>query len=417
MSWGAGKGGYVSFGEARHLAAESVRPLAPRSFGLARLAGLVAAAEARARVASPSLTASSKDGYAVVSADLAGAAPESPVSLELAGRLVAGQKAGQAVGRGQALAITTGAILPPGADAVLASEFAREQEGRVLALAPAEPGRNLLRQGADVAPGEVVLAPGQVAAPSLVGLLAAAGVEEVLAHPLPRVGLLATGREVVAPGQPLPPGAVFASNLVTQAAWLRLHGIEAASRVVDDSASLITGAAGGLLAASDILITSGGAWTGERDLVLAALGELGFRLVFRRVRMGPGKGVALGLVGDKPVFCLPGGPPSNDMAFLQLALPACLALAGHRRPGLRLVEAVLDGELVGQEDWTQFWHGRLEQGDGRTRFRALAFAGRLRAIAGSQAIACLPEGVGRLGPGNRVSVQVLGPAWSEDGLW
>jgi molybdopterin molybdotransferase len=410
-------GQYVGLAQARALTAASVRPLAPRALPLLELAGLVAGGQARARVASPTHTASSKDGYAVRGADLAQAGPDSPVALELVGRAVAGQPADRGVGPGQALAVTTGTVLPVGADAVLASEFARAEGGMVLALGTAEPGRNLLREGADVTPGQTVLSPGQVITPALVGLLAAAGLAEALAHPRPRVGILATGREVVAPGHALPPGSVYASNLVSQAAWLSLHGLPLASRVVDDQAGAITEAAGELLASCDILLTSGGAWTGERDLVLAALAELGFAQVFRRVRMGPGKGVALGLVGDKPVFCLPGGPPSNDMAFLQLALPACLALAGHPDPGLREVSARLEGELSGQAEWTQFWHGRLEQDGAATVFRPLPFAGRLRTTAGSQAIARLPEGVERLGPGDAVAVQALGPAFARDGLW
>jgi molybdopterin molybdotransferase len=407
----------VGLEQARELAAQSVAPLPPREVPLLELAGLVAGGEARARVASPTHTASSKDGYAVRGAELAGATPESPVRLALVGRAVAGQPASTPVGPGQALAVTTGALLPAGADAVLANEFARVEGDTLLALTTAEPGRNLLKEGADVAPGQAVLAPGQVITPALVGLLAAAGLAQAPAHPRPRVGLLATGREVVAPGRPLPPGSVYASNLVSQAAWLTLHGLAMASQVVDDQSAAITRAAGELLASCDILVTSGGAWTGERDLVLAALAELGFAQVFRRVRMGPGKGVAMGLVGGKPVFCLPGGPPSNDMAFLQLALPACLRLAGHADPGLREVGARLEGEITGQHDWTQFWHGRLETAAGETVFRPLPFAGRLRTTAGSRAIARLPEGLERLGPGDAVTVQVLGPAYARDGLW
>jgi molybdopterin molybdotransferase len=208
-------GEYVGLERARALAGQSVRPLAPRSFPLVELAGLVAGGEALARVASPTHTASSKDGYAVRGAELASASPESPVALALVGRAVAGGPAATAVGPGQALAVTTGTVLPAGADAVLASEFARVEGDAVLALAPAEPWRNLLREGADVAPGQAVLTPGRIITPAQVGLLAAAGLAEAPAHPRPRVGLLATGREVVAPGQALPAGSVYASNLVS----------------------------------------------------------------------------------------------------------------------------------------------------------------------------------------------------------
>lgn len=282
----------------------------------------------------------------------------------------------------------------------------------MLCLADAPPGKNVYPAGSDVAPGQMVIQGGQVVTPSLAGFLAAAGCHQALAHPLPRVGLLATGREVVAPGQPLPPGAVYASNLVSLAAWLSLHGLEHQALVVDDQASHIQQAAQALLGPCDALLTSGGAWLSERDLVVGTLKDMGMELIFRRVRMGPGKGVALGLLDGKPVFCLPGGPPSNEMAFLQLALPGLLAMAGHGDPGLPQRPARLAAELGGDREWTQFFHGRLEPGDPLPLFHPLPLAGRLKAMAGSQAIARLEQGQESLPAGVTIMVQALAPAWA-----
>jgi len=333
------------------------------------------------------------------------------------GSVAAGEKARQEVGPGQAVRITTGAPLPPGADAVLASEFARRQGQKVLCLAPAAPGRNVMPRGSDVRPGQVLARPGQVLTPAGVGLLAAGGWDQVPVHPRPRVGLLATGREVVAPGQSLPPGAVYASNLVALAAWLELQRMPWRSRVVDDDAGQIAGAARELLQECDALLTSGGAWTSRRDLVVGVMQELGMEMFFRRVRMGPGKGVAFGRVGQKLIFCLPGGPPSNEMAFLQLALPGLMRMAGHQDPGLPRIPARLATDLEGQEDWTQLWHGRLEPGEGDIPiFRPYAYSGRLGAMARSQGIVCLPEGTARLPAGSRVRVQLLGAATRGDCL-
>jgi molybdopterin molybdotransferase len=402
--------GYIGLARARRLVGQRVAPLAPRAAPLERLAGLVAAREARARVRAPSVTASTKDGFAVRGADLAGATAERPVVLAVVGAVAAGEPASAPVGPGQAVRINTGAPLPPGADAVLAGEFARASGAEVACLAPAEPGRNVMPAGSDLSPGDVLVRPGQRLTPAAVGLLAAGGHSGLEAHPLPRVALLATGREVIAPGQPLPSGAVYASNLTALAAWLRLEGMPPAAEVVDDDLGQIREAAGRLLSGHDALLTSGGAWTSGRDLVVAALEGLGWEQVFRRVRMGPGKGVALGLVGGKPVFCLPGGPPSNEMAFLQLGLPGLLALAGRAGPALPLLPARLAEPLAGRADWTQFWHGVLEP-SGRPGeppgFRPLPFSGRLRAMAGSQAIACLPEGRAGLAAGSGVDVQIL----------
>ncbi|MFH1033550.1 MAG: molybdopterin molybdotransferase MoeA [Pseudomonadota bacterium] len=403
---------YVDFLEAQALVRKNLPRLTPRLFPLEQLTGMVVAEPVAARVASPSVTASTKDGFAVRGGDIQGASAARPLTLALVGVGRAGEPAGPAVGPGQAVRVTTGAALPPGADAVLAREFARQEGERVLCMADAPTGKNVYAAGGDVAPGQVVIQAGQVVTPSLAGLLAAGGCFAAPAHPRPRVGLLATGREVVAPGQPLPPGAVYASNLVSLAAWLGLHGLEHRTLVRDDQAQQISQGASELLADCDALLTSGGAWLSERDLVVGTLKDMGLELVFRRVRIGPGKGVALGLLEGKPVFCLPGGPPSNEMAFLQLALPGLLRLAGHPDPGLAQRPALLSAELSGESDWTQFFHGRLEPGLPLPRFQPLPLAGRLKTLAGSQAIARLEQGQTRLAAGDQIVVQVLGPAWS-----
>ncbi|RJX35924.1 MAG: molybdopterin molybdenumtransferase MoeA [Desulfarculus sp.] len=405
---------FISLSQAQELVAGHVPRLPPKPFPLARLAGLVAAQELTAQVAAPSVTASQMDGYAVRAADLAQASEQHPVRLEVKGMVGAGEAPPAAVGPGHALRVTTGAPLPPGADAVLPNEYTRAEPGAVLCLASTQPGRNLLAAGADVASGQVVLRPGQRLWPGRVGLLAAAGLSEALAYPRPRVALLATGREVKAPGQPLPPGAVYASNLVSLAAWLSMHGLEHESRTADDVADQIAAAAGEMLAGCDALLTSGGAWTSERDLVVNALRGLGLDLIFRRVRLGPGKGVSFGLLSGKPVFCLPGGPPSNEAAFLLLALPGLLRLAGHPRPGLPLVPACLGQAVQGRVDWTQVLHGRLEPGRDLPTFQPLSYQGRLQSMARSQGLLLLPEGLRFLEAGARVMVLKLGLAFGED---
>ncbi len=403
---------FIGLQEAKELVARHTPLLPARSTPLAQLAGLVVGERIEARVSSPSVTASTKDGFAVIGAELANASDQSPARLQLVGSVAAGEKADMVLSAGQAVRITTGAPLPEGADAVIAVEFTNEEDGYVFCQASADPGRNVMLAGSDVAAGQVVCEPGLRLDPGSVGLLAAAGLAEAPAHSLPKVGLLATGREVIAPGEPLPSGAVYASNLVALASWLSLNGMEHHSRVVDDDAGQIKEGAASLLSGCDALITSGGAWTSGRDLVKAALADMGQNLIFWRVRMGPGKGVAFGLLNGKPVFCLPGGPPSNEMAFLQLALPGLLAMSGRRGAGLPLQPAFLSSELTGQSDWTQLWHGRLEYGPEPHLppvFHPFEFSGRLRAMADSDAIAALPEGITRLEADAMILVQRLAP--------
>jgi molybdopterin molybdotransferase len=403
---------FIGLQEAKELVARHTPMLPARPMPLAQLAGLVVGERIEARVSSPSVTASTKDGFAVSGSELASTSKQSPVKLKLVGSVAAGEKAEVALSPGQAVRITTGAPLPDGADAVIAVEFTSEQAGYILCHVSADPGRNVMKAGSDVAAGQVVCEPGQRLDPGSVGLLAAAGLADVPAHPLPKVGLLATGREVIAPGEPLPTGAVYASNLVALASWLTLNKMEHRSKVVDDDAVQIINGATSLLSDCDALITSGGAWTSGRDLVKAALADMGLEQIFWRVRMGPGKGVAFGLLNGKPVFCLPGGPPSNEMAFLQLALPSLLAMSGRREAGLPIQPAFLSIELNGQADWTQFWHGSLEYGTEPHLppvFHPYEFSGRLKAMADSDAVASLPEGMHRLEPDSMILVQRLAP--------
>lgn len=122
--------------------------------------------------------------------------------------------------------------------------------------------------------------------------------------------------------------------------------------------------------------------------------------------MGPGKAVGFGLWEGKPVFCLPGGPPSNQMAFTQLALPGLQKLAGYRRPGLAAVNAKLTQTVRGQEDWTQFLEGRFEFADERVLFRPVKLLSRLQGLAATEGILAIPEGTTHIPAGSRVRVQL-----------
>ena len=153
----------------------------------------------------------------------------------------------------------------------------------------------------------------------------------------------------------------------------------------------------------DAVLTSGGAWTGDRDLVVRVLTKLGWRKVYHRVRIGPGKAVGLGLLRGKAVFVLPGGPPSNLIAFLQLALPGLLRLSGLNFPQLSTKSVVLSNPVEGQRDWTQFIFGRFKHENGQYRFYPDKQASRLRSIAEAEGVISIPEGVDHIPAGREIS--------------
>jgi molybdopterin molybdotransferase len=259
----------------------------------------------------------------------------------------------------------------------------------------------------DVSKSQRIIPAGTVLRPAQVGLLAAAGHHEAAVIKRPKVAIIATGAEVVAPGHPLKSGKVFASNLVTLVAWCRHYGLSTSTDVVVDDRDAIEAALLEAVEDHDAIVTSGGAWMGERDLVARLLDAMGWRMVYHRVRIGPGKAVGFGFWQGKPVFILPGGPPSNQMAFLQLALPGLHRLSGYARPGLPTRKAKLASTVSGQRDWTQFIEGRFEQVSGVVQFRPQKQKSRLQSMADCEGYLTIPEGMSRLEAGREVSVQIL----------
>ena len=202
-----------------HQQIRMLSPLKPLPVPLDKALGLICAVEIRAVTNCPTVDSSLKDGFAVLSTDIADATAEHPILLTVAGSLTAGDDTDRlSVKSGTAVRIMTGAAIPSGATAVLASEFAQVKGQQVLAMADARPGRNILHTGSDIIQGQVVLKKGDFLGPAHLGLLAAAGVNEVSCYPVPRVAVAATGSELVLPGEPVTPGKVAASNMVTAAA-------------------------------------------------------------------------------------------------------------------------------------------------------------------------------------------------------
>ncbi len=397
----------LSFNEALGLTLNNIRPLEPVEVDIIAATGRVAAQDIFALVDSPSLNVSLKDGYAVHSTDIATATPDHPVHLRLIGHAAAGANWPGKILPGTTIRILSGAPIPEGATAVVAEEFTQIKKAGIEIKAEAHTGRNILPVGNDLTRHQLIVRRGETLHPTMIGLLAAAGHSQLPVYRLPKVSIIGTGDEVVAPGEPLPEGKLYASNLVTLAAWCRRYGMEVHTRVVPDKEQDLCTA---ILAGSsecDALLTSGGAWKGDRDLVAGMLDRLGWRKLYHRVKIGPGKAVGFGFYEEKPLFCLPGGPPSNFTAFITLALPGLLRLAGQSQPGLPRLTARLAETVEGQIDWTQFIQGVFRNtGEGLT-FEPLKMPSRLQMLAQAQGLLPIPEGVRHLPAGSQVEVLVL----------
>jgi molybdopterin molybdotransferase len=398
---------FIGFQDALDLTLSNVSVGETEYLPLNQLPGKILADDVISRVDCPSISTSRKDGFAVVSSDLVRANEQKPISLKLHGSLSAGDRRQLTIHSGQTVRVTTGAPLPDAADAVLSEEFCRPQTDRILAFNTAEAGRNIHHRAGDIRTGEVVAAQNTRLHPALIGLLAAAGRDRVAVFRSPRVAVIATGDEVVAPGKPLLRGQLYASNMVQIGAWLFQFGLSYKMLLVPDSKQKIIKAISENLPEVDVFLTSGGAWGSERDLILDVASDLNWQGVYHRVRMGPGKPVGFGLLEKKPLFCLPGGPPSNEMAFLQLALPALLKMQGYSSLFLPLTRARLATTVIGRKKWTDFIHASLEKRENQLWVQPARLKSALRSMAEKEALIIIPENREKIESGETIKIQVL----------
>lgn len=346
--------------EARARILATVPPVRPESVPLHLAYGRVLAAPVTSAVAVPPWDNSAMDGYAVRAADTAAA----PVSLELLATVGAGGVSPVAVRPGAAVAIMTGAPVPPGADAVVMLEDTdRARSGAVRVERAAAPGDHLRRAGEDIAPGALVAEAGRVVTPAVAGLLASLGhTHATVANP-PRIALLGTGDELVRPGTPLRPGQIWSSNHLTLRGWvLAAGGVPIDCGTAPDDLAATARALANAARGADAVLTTGGVSVGHYDVVKDAFAELGAPVDFWRVAMKPGKPLAFGrLPGGAVLFGLPGNPVSCVVNFLQFVRPWIRAALGDPRPLLPRVRATLQDDLRDGPGRARLFRVTLEQ--------------------------------------------------------
>ncbi|MBN2062290.1 MAG: molybdopterin molybdotransferase MoeA [Deltaproteobacteria bacterium] len=401
---------FASLKEAFDLTFSNIPLLGTEKLPLGDISGRILAEDVISEVDSPSTDCSLKDGFAVFSNDLKEADFNNPVRLRVIGDATAGNRSAMTVSRGNAIKVTTGAPLPDGADAVLAEEFSRYMDNEVYCYRNARAGRNVLKRGTDNALGEVIAEKGTKLTPPIIGFIASAGLDRVVVYRSPRVAVIATGDEVVAPGHHLPDGKLYASNMVAICAWLSTKGISFTTEIARDKRDNIAASIEKHLTQVDAFVTSGGAWGSDRDLTIKVLEDLGWYGLYNKVKIGPGKAISFGLLEGRPFFCLPGGPPSNEIAFLQLALPGLLRMKGDIHSLFPLVWARLTEKVQGDRDWTQFIHANITGTQGNLFLvKPLKEGSRLKSMALKDALITIPEGSETIERGAEILIQLLNP--------
>jgi molybdopterin molybdotransferase len=412
----------IEIEDARQAVLERATPLPAEDVPVAEALGRVLAEDVSSADAVPGFDNSAMDGFAVRAADTGEASKEEPARLALVDESRAGSPAERALEPGQAIAISTGAMVPEGADAVVRVEDTQPQDGAVEVLAGVEPGRDIRRAGEDIEPGERVLSAGTTVGAAELGVLASIGLATVTCARRPTVHVLTTGDELQPPGEPLRPGAIRNSNAHSVPPLAEFAGGEVvAVEMVPDDPSATREALERALA-SDIAVICGGVSVGEHDHVRPVLEELGAEEVFWGVALRPGKPTWFGTgpeqtrpertrsgaSGRPLIFGLPGNPVSAMVTFQLFARPAIRALLGASDP-VEAATAILDEDYPKQPGRAHLVRCRLELRDDGWHARPTGAQGShvLTSMLGADALALIPTAAETVRAGERVAIEML----------
>ncbi len=359
----------ISYEEALKLVDAHVSTLDKTEVRLSEMAGCYLAENVIATMASPQFDNSAVDGYGIKTADLNTATQSSPKQLKLITAIAAGSPKELQISQGEAVKIFTGARVPPSCEAVVMREYCREENGRVHIECSAKPGENIRRTGDEYKKGEIVLEAGIKATPPVIALLASLGYLKFPVFKKPRVSLVVTGDELVEPGNPLKDGQIYDSNAYGLTAALDALGIAGSkSFIARDTREETREAFEKALIDSDMVISSGGVSVGDHDYVKETVESLGFKTVFWRIAMKPGKPVYFGVLdtqegGRKYVFGLPGNPVSVLVTFHQIVKPALRKLAGGAFFRNETVRVTTGSALKKRPGRLDFIRGTLKRSD------------------------------------------------------
>ena len=394
----------ISLEQAVELITGKLSPLGSETLPALQALGRTLADHVTAPIDQPPFDRSPLDGYALRSADIAGADRDHPICLPVVDTLYAGDEAKSPLLPGQAIRIMTGAMLPQGCDCVLRQEDT-DRGNPVSIYASLPPYKNYVYQGEDYRTGSLLLSAGTRLDAAALGVLASAGITEVAVRRRPKVGLLTTGDEVVEAGQPLPPGKIYGSNGALLTARLTELGMTSFCRHAADSPAAVAEAMEGMLEDCDLLITTGGVSVGDKDIFHQALPLLGAERVFWKVDLKPGTPAMFSRYNGKPILSLSGNPFAAFTTFELLAQPLLAALAGEPHLLPRRQQAILTTPYDKPSPRRRFLRGQYE--NGQVTLPVGHSSGQLASLVGCNCLVELPAGTPPVDAGQAIQVWLL----------
>ncbi|MGH6929537.1 MAG: molybdopterin molybdotransferase MoeA [Dongiaceae bacterium] len=396
----------LSVAEARARIVAAFGPLGSEQVGLMNAIGRVLAQDVAARVTQPPADVSAMDGYAVRGADVA----KVPARLRVVGQAPAGGSYDGPVGAGEAVRIFTGGPLPAGTDTIIIQEDTTAERDHVVVREGAPRGTYVRAAGLDFKTGDVLLRKGRLLTSRDVGIAAAMNVPWLGVTRRPRIAVLATGDEVVMPGDAIGPHQIVSSNGPSLAAFVAACGGDPIHLGIapDDSDALRRMAEAAV--GADLLVTSGGASVGDHDLVQAVLGDVGLEVDFWKIAMRPGKPLMFGRIGLTPVLGVPGNPVSTLVCATMFLRPAIDAMLGREMEAEPQPTALLGRDLPANDSREDYLRARLSY-DAQGRRLATPFdrqdSSMLSLMAAADCLVVRPPRAPAIAAGTTVDIVLL----------
>lgn len=394
-------GDIMDYEQARTMLLTRINPVSTERVPLDACTGRVLAEALVAAEDVPPFDRSPYDGYALRAADTAGIGADHAVTLRILEEVPAGHVGSCTITPGTAVKVLTGSPLPSGADAFVPFEETRFTERTVTLYKPVNPGDNVICAGDDVKAGSLLAAVGTSIDSGLAATLAGQGIALPAVFRTPKVGIIATGSELIEPGHPLEPGMIYNTTRYALAAALARDGAEpafigSAGDDVDAIATLIMNG----LRRSDALVLTGGVSVGDYDMTPAAMEKCGAEILFRGVALKPGMACCYGMVEDKPVMALSGNPASAMTNYYAVARSAVKKLAGQADYLPREIDVTLCEGFGKNNRYPRLLRGKLEIVEGRATLRLPGHQGNvaISSMIGCDAMAVVPAGAGPVAP-------------------